>query len=192
MPQQSPQSTQGGTPDLRLFFALWPEAGTRQAIYKASRDALAAADGRAVPAENFHMTLVFLGSVAEEALALVKSIAASIQGQSFRLELDRYGYWKEPQVLWCGASRICAAAATLAANLRERLMDAGFRNLDPKPFVPHVTLARKVHRTGALGGFGPLTWEAREFALVRSVTGKTGSAYTPLASYALDAGGIVK
>jgi len=192
MHQQSPQSTQGGTPDLRLFFALWPEAGTRQAIYKASRDALAAADGRAVPAENFHMTLVFLGSVAEEALALVKSIAASIQGQSFRLELDRYGYWKEPQVLWCGASRICAAAATLAANLRERLMDAGFRNLDPKPFVPHVTLARKVHRTGALGGFGPLTWEAREFALVRSVTGKTGSAYTPLASYALDAGGIVK
>lgn len=191
MQQQSPKTTQGGTPDLRLFFALWPEAGTRQAIYKASRDALAAADGKAVPAENFHMTLVFLGTAAEEALSLVKSIAASIQGESFRLELDRYGYWKEPQVLWCGASRICAAAATLAAQLRERLMDAGFRP-DPKPFVPHVTLARKVHRTGALGGFGPLTWEAKEFALVSSVTGKTGSSYSPLATYALGAGGIVK
>lgn len=191
MHQQSPKTTQGGTPDLRLFFALWPEAGTRQAIYKASRDALAAADGKAVPAENFHMTLVFLGVVAEEALSLVKSIAASIQGESFRIELDRYGYWKEPQVLWCGASRICAAAAALAAQLRERLMDAGFRP-DPKPFVPHVTLARKVHRTGALGGFGPLTWDAKEFALVRSVTGDTGSEYFPLATYALGAGGIVK
>lgn len=190
MHQQSPKSTQGGTPDLRLFFALWPEAGTRQAIYKASRDALAAADGRAVPAENLHMTLVFIGAVAAEAVTLVKSIAASVHAESFRLELDRYGYWKEPQVLWCGASRICAAAATLAANLRERLMDAGFRNLDPKPFVPHVTLARKVHRTGALGGFGPLAWEAKEFALVSSVTGKTGSAYTPLASYALGASGM--
>lgn len=191
MHQQSPNSTLGGTPDLRLFFALWPEVGTRQAIYKASRDALAAADGKAVPAENLHMTLVFIGSVADEALALVKSIAASVQGEGFRLELDRYGYWKEPQVLWCGASRICAAAATLATQLRERLMDAGFRP-DPKPFVPHVTLARKVHRTGTLGGFGPLTWEAKEFALVSSVTGNTGSAYTPLASYALGAGGIVK
>jgi 2'-5' RNA ligase len=192
MQQQSPNSTQGGTPDLRLFFALWPEAGTRQAIYKASRDALAAADGKAVPAENLHMTLVFIGAVAEEALALVKSIAASVQAESFRLELDRYGYWKEPQVLWCGASRICAAAATLAATLRERLMDAGFKHIDPKPFIPHVTLARKVHRTGVLGGFGPLTWEAKEFALVNSVTGKTGSEYFPLASYALGAGGIVK
>jgi 2'-5' RNA ligase len=190
MHQQSPKSTQAGTPDLRLFFALWPEAGTRQSIYKASRDALAAADGKAVPAENLHMTLVFIGAVAAEAVSLVKSIAASIQGEAIRLELDRYGYWKEPQVLWCGTSRISAAAATLAAKLRERLMEAGFRNLDPKPFVPHVTLARKVHRTGVLGGFGPLMWEAREFALVSSVTGKTGSAYTPLASYALDAGGM--
>ena len=138
------------------------------------------------------MTLVFLGTVAEGAVALVKSIAASIHAESFRLELDRYGYWKEPQVLWCGASRISAAAATLAANLRERLMNAGFNQLDPKPFVPHVTLARKVHRTGALGGFGPLTWEAREFALVSSVTGNTGSEYFPLATYALGAGGIVK
>jgi 2'-5' RNA ligase len=192
MHQQSPKSTLSGTPDHRLFCALWPEAGTRQAIYKASRDALAAADGKPVPAENLHMTLVFIGAVAAEAVTLVKSIAASIQGEAIRLELDRYGYWKEPQVLWCGASRVSAAAATLAAKLRERLMDAGFRNLDPKPFVPHVTLARKVHRTGALGAFGPLTWEAKEFVLVNSVTGATGSAYTPLASYALDAGGIVK
>lgn len=191
MHQQSPKSTRGGTPDLRLFFALWPEAGTRQAIYRSSRDALAAADGRAVPAENFHMTLVFLGRVAAEALALVKSIAASVQADPFRLELDRYGYWKEPQVLWCGASRVSAAAATLAAGLRERLMSAGFRP-DPKPFVPHVTLARKVHRTGALGGFGPLAWDARDFALVSSVTGETGSEYFPLATYALGAGGTVK
>ncbi len=191
MPQRSSTSSQGGSPDLRLFFALWPEAGIRQAIYKASRDALAAADGKAVPAENFHMTLVFLGGVAAEALGLVKSIAASVHTDPFRLELDRYGYWKEPQVLWCGASRVSAAAATLAASLRERLTAAGFKP-DPKPFVPHVTLARKVHRTAALGGFGPLGWDAKDFALVSSVTGDTGSEYFPLATYALGAGGTVK
>jgi 2'-5' RNA ligase len=186
MLHRSPTSTQVGTPDLRLFFALWPEAGTRQAIYKASRDALAAADGKAVPAENLHMTLVFLGRVATEALPLVKSIAASVQAERFRLELDRYGYWKEPQVLWCGTSRVSAAATSLAAKLRERLMQAGFRP-DSQDFIPHVTLARKVRAPGALGGFGPLSWYVDEFALVSSVTGKTGSEYSPLATYALGA-----
>jgi 2'-5' RNA ligase len=192
MHQQSPKSTQVQAPAAsRLFFALWPSDATRDAIYKASRAAVEAADGKPVSAANFHMTLVFLGSVAEDALPLVQSIAASVQGDSLRVELDRYGYWEHPQVLWCGASRVLPAAANLAASLRERLMAAGFRP-DPKPFVPHVTLARKVRRPGALGAFGPVTWETSDFALVNSVTGIHGSEYTPLATYALGARRAVK
>lgn len=175
----------------RLFFALWPGTETRHALFRESRSTVLATDGRPVAARNFHMTLVFLGVVAAEAVSLVQSIAASVHGERFRLELDRYGYWKEPQVLWCGASRVVPAAAMLAATLRERLANAGFKP-DPKPFVPHVTLARKVHRPGDLGPFGPLSWHAKEFALVRSVTGADGSEYSPLATYALGSGGDVK
>lgn len=189
MLQQSP--TVGSSKGLglsRLFFALTPTAAVRDAIYKASREAVDGADGKAVPAANFHMTLVFLGSVSHDSLSLVKSIAASVMSGRCRVELDRYGYWKEPKVLWCGASRVLPAAAMLAANLRERLAAAGF-NPDPHPFVPHVTLARKVRHPGTLGGFGPVRWEADSFALMSSVTGAHGSEYSPLATYALGASG---
>lgn len=189
MPQRSPNTSQdAGSGTLRLFFALWPSDDTRDAIYKASREAVKAAAGKPVPPANFHMTLVFLGSVAAEALPLVKNIAASIHAEAFRMELDRFGHWKEPQVLWCGATRVQPAAATLAAKLRERLVNAGFKP-DEKPFVPHVTLARKAHRPATLDAFGPVRWEAKEFALVKSVTGAHGSEYFPLATYALGARG---
>ena len=189
MLQQSPTVGPGKSmATSRLFFALYPTDAVRDAIYKASRPALEAADGKPVPADNFHMTLVFLGSVSLDSLSLVKSIAASVTSGRCRVELDRYGYWKEPRVLWCGASRVLPAAAMLAANLRERLALAGFRP-DPHPFVPHVTLARKVRHPGTLGAFGPVRWEADSFALMSSVTGAHGSEYSPLATYALGASG---
>ena len=189
MLQQSPTvGPSKGLATSRLFFALCPTAPVRDAIYKASRDAVDALDGKPVPAANFHMTLVFLGAVSTDSLGLVKSIAASMQSGRCRIELDRFGYWQEPKVLWCGASRVLPAAAMLAANLRERLAVAGFRP-DDHPFVPHVTLARKVRRPGELGAFGPVRWEADSFALMSSITGAHGSEYTPIATYALGASG---
>jgi 2'-5' RNA ligase len=189
MLQQSPTVGPGKSLSTsRLFFALCPTAAVRDAIYEASRSELDAADGKPVPADNFHMTLVFLGSVSNDSLSLVKSIAASVASGRCRVELDRYGYWKQPRVLWCGASRVLPAAAMLAANLRERLAAAGF-DPDPQPFVPHVTLARKVRRPGVLGAFGPVRWEADSFALMNSVTSAHGSEYSPLATYALGASG---
>ena len=189
MLQQSPTVTPGmGLATSRLFFALWPTDATRHAIYKASRPAVEAAGGKPVTLDNFHMTLVFLGAVSTDSLSLVKSIAASVPSGICRVELDRYGYWEHPRVLWCGASRVLPAAAMLAANLRERLAAAGFRP-DPQPFVPHVTLARKVRRPGELGAFGPVRWEASSFALVSSVTGAAGSEYNPIATFALGASG---
>ena len=183
--QQTPQST------ARLFFALWPTDGVREGLYKASRPAVDAADGKPVTAANLHMTLVFLGSVDPEGEARAHGAAASVHGEPFSLELDSFGHWPEPQVLWCGASKVPDAARALTARLRERLVSAGLKP-DTKNFVPHVTLVRKVRWPGALGSFGPLSWAAKDFTLVRSVTGRNGSEYSPLATYALDAGGNVK
>ncbi|HEV7164105.1 MAG TPA: RNA 2',3'-cyclic phosphodiesterase [Gammaproteobacteria bacterium] len=175
----------------RLFFALWPEDPVRQALYKASRVAVQASDGKPVSASHFHITLAFLGSLDQEASVRARSAAASVRSEPFQMELDSLGHWPEPQVLWCGIRRVPAAARALAEGLRQRLVSAGLRP-DHKPFVPHVTLARKARRADALDSFGPVAWAAKDFVLVSSVTGDSGSEYSPLATYALGAGGIVK
>ncbi len=175
----------------RLFFALWPEDPIRQALYKASRASVEATDGKPVSPSNFHITLAFLGQLDPEAAERAHSVAASVKSEPFQMELDHLGHWLEPQVLWCGVSRVPAAARALADGLRQRLMDVGLK-LDTKPFVPHVTLARKVRRAAVLGSIGPLAWAAKDFVLIRSLTRESGSEYSPLATYALGAGGIVK
>lgn len=190
MPQQSPANAFGASQSRpRIFFALWPDAPLRDHLYRASRRAVYDSDGKPVAASNLHMTLVFLGHIAAEAMDAVRSVAASVRGEAFRLHLDQLSYWPEPEVLWCGARETPRAAGALAATLRDRLVAGGFKP-DMKEFVPHVTLARKVKRPGPLGDFGPLAWDATSFALVRSIAGADGSEYAPLERYALGGGDV--
>ena len=190
MPQQSPTSSPSASQSRpRLFFALWPGALLRDSLYKASRRAVYASDGKPVTASNLHMTLVFLGHVSVEAMDAVRTVAASVRGEAFHLSLDQLGYWHAPQVLWCGARETPSTANALAGLLRKRLVAAGFKP-DMKEFIPHVTLARKVKHPGPLGAFGPLAWDATGFTLVRSIAGAEGSEYSPLETYALDGGDV--
>ena len=70
--------------------------------------------------------------------------------------------------------------------LRAALAGQGFEP-ETRPFRPHVTLARKVTQPVPTAPFEPLGWPVAEFALVESITDRSGSIYTPLASWPLHA-----
>ncbi|MGH8377527.1 MAG: RNA 2',3'-cyclic phosphodiesterase [Gammaproteobacteria bacterium] len=168
----------------RLFFALWPDEAVRHAIYKETRHAVRASGGRPVPPENFHATLVFLGSVDAAAAVAVREAAAGIQSGLFSLSLDRLDFWKEPRVVGLGASEIPNPGRQLASSLLAALRARGLKP-DPKPFMPHVTLARKISKPGELGTLRPIHWPVQDFVLVRSITHAKGSEYQPLAAWPL-------
>ncbi|MGH8396734.1 MAG: RNA 2',3'-cyclic phosphodiesterase [Gammaproteobacteria bacterium] len=168
----------------RLFFAFWPDEAVRHAIYKETRHAVRASGGRPVPLENFHVTLAFLGSVDAAAVVAVREAAAEIRSEPFKLCLDRLGFWKEPRVVWLGADKIPDSGSRLALSLLAALKARGLKP-DPKPFKPHVTLARKISKPGELGTIDPIHWSVRDFVLVRSVTHPEGSEYQPLAAWPL-------
>jgi 2'-5' RNA ligase len=172
----------------RLFFALWPEPVLRDTLYKLTRKAVRASGGRPVPPENFHITLAFLGSLSSDQAKTAREGAASIEGPSFELILDRFGFWPEPRVVWIGARQVPVEGRRLAADLISALTARGLKP-DPKPFVPHLTLARKVGKPGDLGSVKPLRWPVEEFALVRSVTDPAGSRYSVLQTWPLAARG---
>ena len=189
MLQQSPHSTQGTSQSRpRLFFALLPDPETREAIYKASRAAIADLGGRPIPAEQFHITLAFLGGVPpaleERVIARAEGTADEVQADPFTFELDEMGFWPNSQVVWYGCSQRPEALRALAMDLRRRLQVAGLPHA-PGKFVPHVTLARWVRKAGPFAPARRIVWKVRDFALIRSETLPGGVRYTPLAQSAL-------
>jgi 2'-5' RNA ligase len=137
----------------RVFFALWPSEEQQTALAGAARSALQAEGGRLVPAVNFHVTLVFVGSVAEARIQDLFKIAEHVSAAArssgefgrdpLQLAFDAVEYWREAKILCATASMPSAAASALSAALKTRLLAAGFTP-DLKPFRAHVTLARKV------------------------------------------------
>lgn len=152
----------------RLFFALWPDNEIRQGIVQ-RREALGAAGRRRVPDHNLHLTLLFLGNQPAERVAGIEAAVDDVSAETFRLRLDRFGWFARARVVWLGGEAPAAAQA-LVADLARVLQPQGL-NFDVRPFRPHITLFRKVTRRPDLPDPEPLEWPIREFALIESIPG---------------------
>lgn len=168
----------------RLFFALWPDSSLAAALHGTALAAAARCGGRVMRRETLHLTLAFLGDVPLDRLDELRALAAGVRAPATGIMLDRLGYWPQKQIVWAGAGTIPEALAGLAEQLGAALGTAGFRT-EGRPFVPHVTLLRKVEKWRDDSGFEilpPLAWRVDRFLLVRSAA---GGAYRPLAEWPL-------
>lgn len=168
----------------RLFFAFWPDEATREAMHHAARKAVRGSGGRPVPAANLHMTVAFLGSVAESRIDEVRAVGRAVGravpvGPAFEIVFDGVAFWPKPQVLVAESSRPAPEAAAIAARLWARLVPLGIPP-DVRPFKPHVTLARKVVKPAPELSLKPVRWPVSALTLVESVTDPEGSRYTPI------------
>ena len=171
---------------LRLFFALWPGETVRDQIWRVSRPAVAACNGRPVVPENLHMTLAFLGSVNAALLPEIRAAAADMQIPGFEFSLDEVGFWARPRV-------VVIQPSSFPRELPE-LVNALWQALEPLQLTgnpgagglyrPHVTVARKA-LPAELVLETPVRWTVRDFCLVSSVTDPAGARYEPLARYHL-------
>lgn len=87
---------------LRLFFALWPDPATRDALAATAGSLRRICGGRAPPANNLHLTLAFLGDVPEVRVPELADLAATLVAEPLVLELDRIGYWRQQRLVWAG------------------------------------------------------------------------------------------
>jgi 2'-5' RNA ligase len=169
----------------RLFFALWPSAATRQALQGSTAKLVARSGGRPVPPENFHITLNFLGSVPDSDVAGLKRVAESIRVFSFELQLGRVESWSKARVLCAIATRSPPQLNELQVSLM-RCLSPERRELERRPFQPHVTLARQVPRASRISeDIEPIDWRAEDFVLVESHATPAGSRYEVLARWRL-------
>ena len=164
------------TGTVRLFTALWPDATVRTKL-AALRDAWRWPPGaRPVADANLHATLHFIGSFRRDRLEALRQALGTVSVEPLHLALAGADVWRggiavallaaEPGVLRLHA-RLAGVLAALGVGL------------DPRPFQPHVTLARKASRAQPAEGLPPLDWRADGFALIAS----RGGVYEVLAAW---------
>ena len=169
---------------MRAFVALeLPEAFADE-VGELSRCLSAVCEGRFLPAENHHLTLAFLGEVGEaEARRAMDALDAACAGagavELVSAGLGSFGRGRDA-TLWLGVEKNPELAA-LAGRLREELLARGL-GFDEKPFLPHVTLARRARlpRAALQGLVFPRPDEARSVTLFRSILEPGGARYKPL------------
>ena len=141
---------------------------------------------------NWHITLFFLGSTEESAVAVLQQLIEESFSKirAYQAELRGVGVFpntNNPKVLWIGLEDIQPLISAYS-YLGESLQQNGF-SFDQKPLKPHLTIAR-VKRTDHPSAFESLLAEYRDtiidqvnvnsVVLFESLTTPTGPIYKPL------------
>jgi 2'-5' RNA ligase len=167
----------------RLFFALWPDDATRNALNRTGKWLHQHWGGRRMRADTLHLTLVFLGDLpAAQIDALLQGIQ-NIPIGAFELNLDQAGHWPHNRIGWLGLSQHSQALESLVRALRDQLrtLDIPF---DARPHTPHITLLRKAQGGAALECL-PVNWAVDGFVLVASNPQADGAHYDVLQTWRL-------
>jgi RNA 2',3'-cyclic 3'-phosphodiesterase len=188
---------------MRCFVAVDLPDDVRAAVAAVQADARAAApraDVGWVDASKMHLTLKFLGEIADDVVADVRAAIERVAGGHAPFELAAGGAGQfpnpaRPRVLWVGLTAGLREIGLLAAEIERACLPLGFP-LEARPFRGHVTIGRVRSPRGiarvvkamqaapaALGA-----WTARDVVLYRShLRGAQGSLYEPLARAVLGA-----
>ena len=184
---------------MRTFVAVELSDALRDDLRRAQSALRRHVDGvRWVRAETIHLTLKFLGEVAESDLpALCEAVRnAAEAAKPFTLRRQGFGAFpsaRRPRVLWAGAD----AEPPEPAGLHDRL-DAALARLgvprETKGFRAHLTLGR-IQRPRAMEGLEerfrelgeapPGETQVTEIVFMQSDLTPQGPVYTPVARFAL-------
>lgn len=176
---------------MRLFVAVAPLLTQRREIALCIEQFRGEPSGRMVPSENLHLTLAFLGEVAEDRLVELEGSLDRLGSLSpFTVEwsgLEAFPSLSRARVAVLGVHQGEAELGELAQTLSHALPD-DLRPPPKKAFHPHLTVVRfRVPPPRALlellrGHLAPYSWRCRldRVRLIRSHLDPGGARYQGL------------
>lgn len=177
----------------RLFIALELPHRCRETLTSLAQPIRGA---RWLATDQLHLTLAFLGDVSGDAEVRLREKLAEVRVPPFILPVEGVGIFggSRPSVIWAGVGSGHPHLFALHKRVHDGLFAARF-NPVLRSFHPHITLARlrdvsaatlrpflKKHASDAFDFV-----EINRFALMSSVPGPDGSAYSVEADYPLEA-----
>ena len=151
---------------MRLFVSLRPPPEAVEHL------AAALVGLRTTRAEQWHITLAFLGEVPDPEPLRPGLAAAAGSSSPLALRLRGSGFFRVPGVLYADLDGDVDGLQSLAAEVASACRAAGVE-LEVRPFRPHLTVARRLPADpGVLAGYAGPGWTASELELVRSRVGK--------------------
>ena len=176
---------------MRTFVAVFPPQRVREVLFRAARDLPASKAFRLIGPEKLHLTLKFLGNVAEDDLIPVEQALEQLRGRHEPFELETSGFGAFPsesraRILWAGVGEGSGPLRVVAQSVDDLLEPAGFGR-EHRPYVPHLTLGRargpgvKIEDTSV--SLPTLRFSVSGVDLVESVPGEGGVTYSVLETY---------
>lgn len=179
----------------RVFVAIALDPELRHGLAAHLRANLAGEQlpGRTSPAENWHITLRFVGKVSQtDYEKLLARLDEADLGSGFALGFAALGAFPKPAratVLWLGVDRGADELCRLAAVVEEATVSAGFIP-EERPFHPHLTLSRirppqDVRRLTKTMPVFPLSQSVTHVTVFESYLQRGPAVYAPLERFAL-------
>lgn len=169
----------------RLFVAADPGDEARHALAAVLGATFPDLPGAVVAPANWHVTLRFVGPTSDDqADRLRYTLHEADTSGPFQARLGGLGAFPRASraaVLWVGLTRGEEEMAVLAAEIEERVQEAGFEP-EERPFRGHITLSRLrptvdvrpiVDREFDAG----VSFSVEEFVLFASILGRGGARY---------------
>lgn len=172
----------------RLFIAIVPQVAEADALH-AYAAALPCRGGRQTARPGLHLTLAFMGDVAESRCSSLVEAFANIPFEPFVLHFDRVGAWRDGLV-WVGCGQAPDALRGLVEDIRRELAELDLP-VEHRAFRPHVTVWRRVRSTDRLVA-PDLAWHCDGFTLIASKLAPEGPSYRALARFPRDEPAIVR
>jgi len=125
---------------VRAFFAIPMPEAAREALLLAQRQLDGLEGVSWTGADNFHLTLAFLGEIDEEGVQSARSRLSSVVVEHDLIRIDGLSAFPSAhsaRVLWAGIAGGQRCLQRLADALRPAL-----ESMRAEPFVPHVTIGR--------------------------------------------------
>lgn len=170
---------------MRLFIAINLDDKTRAGVCRVIEGLKPhARKGRFTPAENLHLTLVFIGET--DRVSAVQGAMDELQFPAFTVAVGELGRFSRPcgDIYWLGVEG--ESLEPLHRQLRDSLVGRGFA-LERRKYKPHLTLGRELvlPRELDLWGLGPrepLAMEVKKISLMQSERIRGRMRYTEIYS----------
>jgi len=124
---------------MRLFIGMPVPKLLANALVRAAH-AIELPTARWTPADNMHLTLVFLGEVAEDRLLAIMRALSELETAPFQVRVTGLDTFPRAGVLFAEIEP-APRLLQLQARVAESMARCGFV-LESRPYHPHITLAR--------------------------------------------------